>query len=94
MRKCLSIFLFSTIQSSSTPGYNVPKGKKHEELGLESREGNSLTRLIDFQTDVLKIYTVKILMRPCFGGRRRRNSKFNYKLSVTFSNYEVLCSRY
>lgn len=36
MCKCLSIFLFGTIQSSSTQGYNVPKGRRHKELGLES----------------------------------------------------------
>lgn len=85
MCKCLSIFIFNTFQSSSTQAYNVPKGRRHEELGLESGEGNSLTRLIDFQTDVLKIYTVKILMRPYFGGRRRSSSKFNYQLPVTCS---------
>lgn len=91
MCKCLSVFVFSTIQSSSTRGYNVPKGRRHKELGLESGEGKSLTRLIDFQTDVLKIYTVKILMSSFFGGMRR-SSKFNYELSVTFSNYEVFYS--
>lgn len=91
MCKCLSVLVFSTIQSSSTRGYNIPKGRRHKELGLESGEGKSLTRLIDFQTDVLKIYTVKILMSSFFGGMRR-SSKFNCELSVTFSNYEVFCS--
>lgn len=93
MCKCLSIFVFSIIQSSSTLGYHVPKGRRHKELGLESGEGKSLTRLIDFKADVLKTCTVKILMSSFFGGMRR-SSKFNYELSVTFSSYEVFCSRY
>lgn len=48
MCKCLSIFVFSIIQFSSTWGYNVPKGRRHKELGLESGEVKILTRLIDF----------------------------------------------
>lgn len=45
---CLSIFVFSTIKSSSTWGYNIPKGRRHKELGLESGEVKRLARLIDF----------------------------------------------